>query len=676
MNEKMPTFQSPELTEEGLKNKPEKIKFGKLGISLEMAEDRGNARDIREYEDDFKIPTIEWMEGEIAMAFRENEPILIEGGTGIGKTRTVERMCAQLGYELYKLPCSSSTTEREMMGRYVSNPNRKSETDPEVIFALGVIAEALKEEDGKIKVIYLDEINAIEGAVGARLHDILDEAKKEKVKGRVKLVEDAGEVLEFDPKKVKIIATMNSADSKNTHAQKLSEALLRRFTYKRTVDELPDIEFLSIATQKFQTSETLKDLPGICDNGELIKAYSECHKALQGLKRNNRIGVGVAQDFKFEDIDYLKRVIKKVSIFWEDGIFTDLPEAFREAVKIIYTGMIVDSTERKMMEDQIANLDFKPAEDVNRKGLKDRKKEKEEKERIERERKEAEEKARLEAGESKEKVEAEKLLDKTEEEIRAMKSALRKSKREISGESFDSTISTEYKYIDEKGKEVVENIEIDFEAKVESAVKFYKKHGIEMPVSFWEQMKDIWEENRDAMEEQIERFGFDEILIVPANIKINDPFDKEMTNGYKKKDGSKGDLTYWGVKKEDIKSDARSGQNRIILVHKNKARDLKETTGILPILRETLGKKGGDFKPEEGMTIEEYFIFQRAYFKETGNHLDGGDGVTWLPGSRVGSEVVHACFVPVTGRVFVDALDPDYSSSFIGCRLSRCFYKK
>ncbi|MEK7587177.1 MAG: AAA family ATPase [Patescibacteria group bacterium] len=656
--ENIPTIIDTQTSEEIPKTKPEKIKFGKLGIALEVAEDRGNARDPKEYEDDFKIPTIEWMEGEIAMAFRENEPILIEGGTGIGKTRTVERMCALLGYELYKLPCSSSTTEREMMGRYVSNPNRKSDTDPEVIFALGVVAEALKEESGKIKVIYLDEINAIEGAVGARLHDILDEVKKEKVKGQVKLVEDAGEILEFDSKKVKIVATMNSADSKNTHAQRLSEALLRRFTYKRTVDELPDVEFLSIALQKFQSSEILKDLPGITDDGELIKAYSECHKALQGLKRNNRIGVGVAQDFKFEDIDYLKRVIKKVSVFWEDGIFTNLPEAFQEAVKIIYTGMIVDSTERAMMEEQIAKLDFKPPEDSNRKGLKDRKK------------KEGVKPKSVEG--SKEKIEAEKLLEKTEAEIKAMKVALRKSKKEFLGETFESTISAEYIYKDEKGKEVKEIIEIDFTEKLDLAMEFYKKHSLEIPVDFEERMQTIWEENRMAMQEQIEEFGFDKLLIIPGNIKLDDAFDKEMTKGYKKKDGTVGEPTYWGVKKTEIVSDARSSKNRLILVHKNNAINLYDSKETLPLLKETLGKKAGSFKVEEGMTIEEYAILQRVFFEETGEHLDE-KGATWLPRSKVGAQVVYAYWNPDSGRLGVDASALGYSNPVIGCRPSRCF---
>ncbi len=663
--EKLSTIENIEIPKQEPQKKTKKIKFGMLGIGVELAENRGNARDMKEYEDDFKIPTIEWMEGEIAMAWRENEPILIEGGTGIGKTRTVERMCAQLGYELYKLPCSSSTTEREMMGRYVSNPNRKSETDPEVIFALGVIAEALKEEQGKIKVIYLDEINTIEGAVGARLHDILDEVKKEKVKGQVKLVEDAGEVLEFDPKKVKIVATMNSADSKNTHAQKLSEALLRRFTYKRTVDELPDVEFLSIASQKFLSNETLKDLPGISDDGELIKSYSECHKALQGLKRNARIGVGASQDFKFEDIDYLKRVIKKVSVFWEDGIFTDLPEAFREAVRIIYTGMIVDPTEKKMMEEQIAKLDFKPAEDPNRQGLADRKAKKKAEEA--RKKTEAEDKVKKE-GEVVGKSESEKTLEKADAEIVGLKKFLRTKKREASGGSeFETVISAEYKTKDEKGKEKVENIEIDFEKKLEYSMLFYKENGIKVPVNFAEIMIDIWERNMDEMQKSIEKGGFDEAILVPGGLSISDVHTK-MSTGYA--ETYKGSYFTDGGSFEGV-TEKTTGP-RIILIHKNNAQNLRDR----PELKKTLGMKAGDLiKSGEKLSLIDYLIFQKQYLESTKKHLDE-DGWTWLSGSTVknpagGVRVVLASWLGV--GLYVDADDPGDPNPPFGCRLSRCF---
>jgi hypothetical protein len=247
--------------------------------------------------------------------------------------------------------------------------------------------------------------------------------------------------------------------------------------------------------------------------------------------------------------------------------------------------------------------------------------------------------------------------------------------RELSGETLTLTISADYTYKDAEGKEIIENIEIDFDKKLALAMKFYVDHKIAVPADFETQMTDIWERNSGVMQEQIEKFGFDEILIIPAGIKLDEALDQEMTKGYKKKDGTAGEPTYWGVKKEEIVS-SRGSTNRIIMVHKNKAKDLYNTPDTFPILKETLGKKAGSFKSEEGLTIEEYFLFQRLYYEETGQNLDE-KGYTWLPGSRMGTEagsrVLYAFWDPGRARVGVRAYSPGNSRDAIGCRLSRCF---
>ena len=42
---------------------------------------------------------------DIAVTFRLNQPVLIEGGSGIGKSRTVDRICSQLNRESYYANC-------------------------------------------------------------------------------------------------------------------------------------------------------------------------------------------------------------------------------------------------------------------------------------------------------------------------------------------------------------------------------------------------------------------------------------------------------------------------------------------------------------------------------------------------------------------------------------------
>lgn len=247
--------------------------------------------------------------------------------------------------------------------------------------------------------------------------------------------------------------------------------------------------------------------------------------------------------------------------------------------------------------------------------------------------------------------------------------------RKLEGKSTDSAISTTYTYKNEKGEEITENIEINIDEKLEKALSFYKSHKMEVPFDFSDQILSIWEENKDEMQEQIEKFGFDEIIIIPADITLNDVFDEEMTKGYLKDDGTPGEPTFWEREKGEITNNERHSENRIIFVHKNNAKEFYDTENALPILKETLGKKIGSFKPEEGMSVIEYFIYQRMYFEETVEHLDE-NGWTVLPDSEFGSDVVDAAWDPANGHLRVCVRGSGHSYRSIGCRPSRCFLKK
>ena len=115
-----------------------------------------------------------------------------------------------------------------------------------------------------------------------------------------------------------------------------------------------------------------------------------------------------------------------------------------------------------------------------------------------------------------------------------------------------------------------------------------------------------------------------------------------------------------------------------------------------PELKKTLGKEYGGEKENgkdnkaqdfidqgEALTLSDYLLLQRLVFEKTGVHLDSKktpDGSyiywTWLPGSRVGDRVVRACFRPDDGRLGVRADGSDFAYPALGCRPSRCFFKK
>lgn len=599
---------------------------------------------------------------DLAVAIKLNQPVIMEGGSGIGKSRTIDRMGALLQREVYYANCEKFDTDI-LIGR----PDVREDTKSGFGWCDGIALQAIRNGG----ILFLDEYNFMPGETRAGLHEVIDSILQGK--DYITVARNHGERVPVHPE-LRIIAAENPPGDEYGDRQVLDPAQYTRFSHLQVGQEMPkevkkaralgrfgkDNEF-TLAPTDFLfsgniTEEQIAEIPGL---EMIIEKYIEFTSWLEKMVETGKLGKGQAQTPSFAFQRDYDRVVGFVLNFFKG----DLNEVFQKALRYYYLNHFVSDDDKKKVEEAILNVKTDIADDERRKGL-------------ERESKKAKEEAEKAEQEKKEKAEADKFLEKTAEEVRGLKASLRKAKREILGESFEPVISAKYKYKDESGKETVENIEIDFEQKLDIALKFYKEHGVPVPVDFVEQMKDAWEENKDEMQKQIEKFGFDEVLIIPANLKIDDAFDKEMTKGYKKKDGKTGEPTYWGIKKEDIKSDARSSQDRMILVHKNKARDLKEATGILPILKETLGKKGGDFKPEEGMTIEEYFVFQRAYFEETGEHLDGGEGVTWLPGSRVGSQVVHACFLPGVARVSVGADDPDGADPRVGCRPSRCFFKK
>ncbi len=613
---------------------------------------------------------------DVAVAFKLNQPVILEGGSGIGKSRTIDRMGALLNKEVYYANCEKFDTDI-LIGR----PDVKEGTVSGFGWRDGIVLQAIRNGG----IVFLDEYNFMPGETRGGLHEVIDSILQGK--DFITVARNHGERVPVHPD-FRIIAAENPPGDEYGDRQVLDPAQYTRFSHIQVGEEMPTDVKKARALGRFGkdnkinltpndflfsgniTEEEVAEIPGF---EMIVEKYIEFTEALEKMVKNGKLAKDQPQSPAFAFQRDYDRVVGFVLTFFKG----DLNETFQKALRYYYLNHFIDEGDRKKVEEMIVNVKTDIIDDTNRKGLEARaaKKAKEEKERLEREKKEAEEKARLGAEGAKEKAEADKVLEKTDEEIKALKASLRKAKKEVLGESFEPTISAEYKYKDEKGKEMVENIEIDFEQKLAQALKFYKEHGIAVPEDFAEQMKDIWEENRDEMQKQIEEFGFDEVLIIPANLKLSDAFDKELTKGYKKKDGSVGEPTYWGEKKEDIVSDSRSSKDRIILVHKNKAKDLYDTSETLPILKETLGKKGGEFKPEEGMTIEEYFVLQRQFYEEFSVYLDE-KGATWLPGSKVGSQVVRACFDPADGRVHVWASDPGLSRPFIGCRPSRCFFKK
>ena len=206
-----------------------------------------------------------------------------------------------------------------------------------------------------------------------------------------------------------------------------------------------------------------------------------------------------------------------------------------------------------------------------------------------------------------------------------------------------------------------ETITLDIEAKLEEFTDFYNKTKLDLPPDFEETIKDIWERNQAEIQEAIEQNGFDDFLIIPGNIPLKDLAEKmKMGKGnYTSSNFDEGG-GFAGAVSQNV------DKPRIVLIHKT-----KELTDR-PELDKTLNIKGQDVKLDQALTLEDYIIFQRKYFEETGKHLDEKKW-TWLA-TKAGARLVDSDWNPGDHKLYVSAIDLEIQYDDLGVRPSRSFF--
>lgn len=641
-----------------------------LGVRLEKAKNRNSQfvpdrEKYGDYVNDTKVALP--LQRDIAVAWSLGDPIAVESGTSFGKTTTVRKMASELGWEVHYINLNGATDVEDLMGRYIPNPNKNKPEDPEYVFADGKVTSGLRQEEGKVKVIILDEFNSSAPNILIRLHEVLDALERG---NNVVLSEDASETITVSKQKTKVIALMNPPGQGYLDRKPLDPAQLRRWVYKKMPTELPNetfrqatgslfgigsgVEMLGVPEDMFLRNdsllsvEQLSEIPGI---EEILQKYYEFHKTAKELLKNRKIAEDQPQSFTYDDREEPRRVRDFILRFYNG----DINETFQKALRYYYVNKLESDVDRKKLEEIIRLVEVKfQVKDSKRKGV-ERKKKKEEKK----------EKTEEKAGGDKSKEG----LGKVDDDISDLEKFTRVKKRELGGEIFKPEITAEHKTIDEGGKEGREIINIDFEAKLRYSLGFYKSHKIEIPEGFEEKMIEIWGRNYEKIKEEIENNGFDEVLLIPEGLNTADIHAK-ISEGY--------DKTYEGsnfIAGGSFDGVMEDKQAKIILVHKNNAQNLKDHQE----LKKTLGKKAEELMAQgENLSLASYLVFQRQYFEATKKHLDES-GWTWLPGSTIpnpsgGSRVVYASWRSDGSRLGVGALATDSSRSRFGCRLSRSFF--
>jgi hypothetical protein len=151
------------------------------------------------------------------------------------------------------------------------------------------------------------------------------------------------------------------------------------------------------------------------------------------------------------------------------------------------------------------------------------------------------------------------------------------------------------------------------------------------------------------------------LLIIPGNIPLTELKDKmSMESGYYESSNFTNGGSFAGAISQNV------DKSRILLVHKT------QNLNDRPELQQTLNIKGQDVKIDQTLTLEDYLIFQKKYFEETGKHLDE-DGWTWLA-TKSGALLVSSRWDPSFRQLCVVALDLTDQGDVLGVRPTRCFF--
>ena len=501
---------TPETTTENVPIAETESAMSYLGVSLEKSKS-GDGQFVpkrEQYEDfindeDVALP----LQRDIAVAFLSGEPLLVDGGTSLGKTTTVRKMAAELGWEIHYANLNGATDVEDLMGRYIPNPHKNKPEDPEYIFADGKVTSGLRQEEGKVKVVILDELNAAAPNILIRLHEVLDSLERG---GDVILSEDASEAVSVDKKRTKIIALMNPPGKGFFGREPLDPAQLRRWVYKKLPSELPEGTFsystdalfgaeptsqnvtpdmFLKAREEALTPEQLQEVPGM---REVLEKYKEFHKAAKELLKNRKVAEDQPQPFTFDDRMEPRRVRDFVLRFYTG----DINDTFQQALRYYYANKLESETDRKKLDELIRFVEYKSkVAESSRKGLK-----------------------------------RETLKENFERAIEVQKSLLKnpkvpdiiKEKLKLieSSTELESSFQEQYK----TQIEILERIDILQELKShELGIKGID--GKEYPIPTQAEIAERIEVKKELIEKKQEQ-GFKKLLIVPFGMKLDDLIEK------------------------------------------------------------------------------------------------------------------------------------------------------
>lgn len=343
-----------------------------LGVKLRRRNDNICVPDPNQFADHVISNYDRNLEQKVAVAFDLSQPVLMESGSGIGKTSLIDRMCAQLGWNSFYANCSRY--EPDIL---IGADRTREDTKSGLGWVDGVVTSAIRNGG----VLVLDEYNFMKMETQGRLHEILDAVLNGKK--YITLPENGGERVKVH-ENLRIVCLQNPLDS-YIDRQELDKSNLSRFVYIKEPEDLPDevwrIRTLSaigsevddtypILDELKQREDTSsRDLGKLEGMASVLEQYREFHVTIEnlveGMGEGQRLGSEQGQPVHFVYSRDLKRVLSFISRYHCDNPV----EAIHRALEYYYVNRFESPTDREKVRELINLISLATAEDISRKTI-------------------------------------------------------------------------------------------------------------------------------------------------------------------------------------------------------------------------------------------------------------------------------------------------------------------
>jgi MoxR-like ATPase len=203
-----------------------------LGVELKKGSGGDRVPNPKQFENDIITDFDLKLMQRVAVALSLNQPVLVESGSGIGKSQMVDRICHDLNRECYYANCHDYDADT-LIGSQTSLEGTTSGFG----WKDGVIIEAAR----KGGILFLDEYNFMRGDTRGRLHEVLDTILRGK--GEIALTENHNEIVKVHPD-FRVVAAQNPPGGEYGDREVLDPAQIDRFVYIKEKSKLYQKRFV------------------------------------------------------------------------------------------------------------------------------------------------------------------------------------------------------------------------------------------------------------------------------------------------------------------------------------------------------------------------------------------------------------------------------------------------